>query len=178
MVVDVLAPVAVDTTYSYRAPSSLKLEPGDCVSVPLGTRRATGVVWAVRPGGGDNLKAVAGLRDWPPLRQPLRDFIDWVARWTLGPRGMVLRMAIRAHEIVEPPPPKFGVVASGQAPARMTEARQRVLAALQGSGTPVPKSTLAERAECSASVIEGLIEDGALMSVALKPEPVVGALDP
>ncbi len=55
--VDVLAPVAVDTAYSYRAPSGLKLEPGQCVRMPLGAREATGVVWAVRPGGGDNLKS-------------------------------------------------------------------------------------------------------------------------
>ena len=79
------------------------------------------------------------IRDWPPLRQPLRDFIDWVARWTLGPRGMVLRMAIRANEIVEQPPPKFGVVATGKPPARMTEARQRVLAALEGGEAPPSK---------------------------------------
>ena len=63
---------------------------------------ATGVVWAVRPGGGDNLKAIAATLDWPPLRAPLRDFIDWVARWTLSPRGMVLRMAIRAGELAPP----------------------------------------------------------------------------
>ena len=62
--------------------------------MPLGAREATGVVWAVRPGGGDNLKSIAANRDWPPLKAPLRDFIDWVARWTLSPRGMVLRMAI------------------------------------------------------------------------------------
>ena len=35
-VVDVLVPVAVDTAYSYRAPSELALEPGDFVGVPLG----------------------------------------------------------------------------------------------------------------------------------------------
>ena len=140
VVADVLVPVAVDTAYSYRAPLSLNLEPGACVSVPLGTRRATGVVWAVKPGGGDNLKSVAGLRDWPPLRQPLRDFIDWVARWTLSPRGMVLRMAIHVGEVIEPPTPKFGVIATGKAPARMTEARARVLAALAGAEAPVPKS--------------------------------------
>ena len=57
--VDVLAPVAVDTAYSYRAPSEWKLEPGACVRMPLGARLATGVVWAVRPAGGDNLKSVA-----------------------------------------------------------------------------------------------------------------------
>src|SRR5271170_4369599 len=178
VVADVLVPVAVDTAYSYRAPSGLKLEPGACVSVPLGTRRATGVVWAVKSGGGDNLKSIAGLRDWPPLRQPLRDFIDWVARWTLSSRGMVLRMAIRVGEVTEPPPPKFGVVATGKAPARMTEARARVLEALAGAEAPVPKSALSQSAECSTGVIDGLVADGALMSVALRPERIAAALDP
>ena len=177
VVADVLVPVAVDTAYSYRAPSGLALEPGACVSVPLGTRRATGVVWALRPGGGDNLKSIAGLRDWPPLRQPLRDFIDWVARWTLSPRGMVLRMAIRVGEVIEPPP-KFGLVATGKAPARITDARARVLAALAGLETPMPKSALSRIAQCSTGVIDGLIEDGALISVALAPERIAAALDP
>src|SRR5271165_1035200 len=157
VVVDVLAPVAVDTAYSYRAPAGLKLAPGACVSVLLGTRQATGVVWAVRAGGGDNLKSVAGVRNWPPLRQELRDFIDWVARWTLSPRGMVLRMAIRIGEVIEPPPQKFGVLATGKAPARMTEARARVLGALDGAVAPVPKSALSQSAECSTGVIDGLI---------------------
>ena len=134
LVVDVLAPVAVDTAYSYRAPSDWKLEPGTCVRVPLGARQATGVVWATRPAGGDNLKSVAAVLDWPPLRAALRDFIDWAARWTLAPRGMLLRMAIRAGEVAEPPAPKFGVLATGKAPARMTDARARVLAALANAG--------------------------------------------
>ena len=85
--VDVLAPVAVDTAYSYRAPSEWKLEPGQCVRAPLGARLTTGVVWAVRPAGGDNLKSVAATLDWPPLKAPLRDFIDWVARWTPSRAG-------------------------------------------------------------------------------------------
>src|SRR5271168_4683871 len=68
VVVDVLAPVAVDTAYSYRAPSGLKLEPGAFVRMPLGARIATGVVWAARPAGGDNLKPIAEILDWPPLR--------------------------------------------------------------------------------------------------------------
>ena len=44
--VDVLVPVALDQTYSYRVPDGLELAPGDLVSVPLGPRAATGVVWA------------------------------------------------------------------------------------------------------------------------------------
>ena len=118
------------------------------------------------------------IRDWPPLKQPLRDFIDWVARWTLSPRGMVLRMAIRAHEVVEPPAPKVGVVAAGKPPSRMTDARARVLAALAGVEAPISKAALAERAACSTSVIDGLIDDGALKPVALPPEKIAADLDP
>ncbi len=131
VVVDVLAPVAVDTAYSYRVPSGLKLEPGAFVRMPLGARFATGVVWAARAAGGDNLKSIAEMLDWPPLRPALRDFIDWTARWTLAPRGMLLRMAIRAGEVAEPPAPKFGLVATGKPPTRMTDARARVLTAAQ-----------------------------------------------
>ncbi|MBV9908744.1 MAG: DEAD/DEAH box helicase family protein, partial [Hyphomicrobiales bacterium] len=177
-VVDVLAPVAVDTAYSYRAPSRLKLEPGAFVRMPLGARTATGVVWATRSAGGDNLKPIAEALDWPPLRASLRDFIDWTARWTLAPRGMLLRMAIRAGEIAEPPAPKFGLVATGKGPARMTDARARVLAALAESNAPTPKAALAARAACSASVIYGLLADGALEAVALPPERGAAPLDP
>jgi primosomal protein N' (replication factor Y) len=178
VVADVLAPVAVDTAYSYRAPLGLKLEPGAFVRMPLGARLATGVVWAASPAGGGNLKSIAEVLDWPPLRAPLRDFIDWAARWTLSPRGMVLRMTIRAGEVAEPPAPKFGLIATGKAPTRMTEARARVLTALADSGAPTPKATLAARAGSSTSVIDGLIGDGALAAVALAPEKGATALDP
>ena len=177
-VFDVLAPVAVDTAYSYRAPSGLKLEPGGFVRMPLGARVATGVVWAARAAGGDNLKPIAEVLDWPPLRAPLRDFIDWTARSTLAPRGMLLRMAIRAGEVGEPPAPKFGLVATGKAPTRMTEARGRVLVALAETSAPTPKAVLAARAGCSTSVIDGLVADGALAAVALARESGVAMLDP
>ena len=48
MVVDIVAPVAVDTAYSYRVPAGLALQPGDLVDAPLGTRETVGVVWAAR----------------------------------------------------------------------------------------------------------------------------------
>jgi primosomal protein N' (replication factor Y) (superfamily II helicase) len=92
-VVDVLVPVALDKAYSYRA--AMPLAPGDLVAVPLGTREALGVVWDRDPdapsGAGGNLKAVVARHDWPPLPARLRRFIDWVAAYTLAPRGMVAR---------------------------------------------------------------------------------------
>ncbi len=177
-IADVLAPVAVDISYSYRVPADLTVLPGDFVEAPLGARITTGVVWAVREGSGDNLKPLAHLRELTPLRQPLRDFIDWVARWTLAPRGMVLRMAIRAPDAAPTlASPRLGVRLSGKPPTRLTPARTRVLAAL-GEGQCVVKSALAHAAECSAGVIDGLIDDGALELMALPPEPVAPTPDP
>jgi primosomal protein N' (replication factor Y) (superfamily II helicase) len=176
-VADVLPPVAVDVSYSYRVPAGLVVAPGDFVEIPLGSRTTTGVVWALREGGGDNLKPVQRRRDLTPLRKPLRDFVDWVARWTLAPRGMALRMAIRAPDAAPvPAAPRLGVKRSGKPPARLTPARARALAAL-GEAAFV-KSALAHAAECSVGVIDGLVDDGALDVVALAPEPVAPIPDP
>src|SRR5258708_22549352 len=45
-IVDVLVPVALDQSYSYRVPAGLDLAPGDVVRVPLGARETTGGVGA------------------------------------------------------------------------------------------------------------------------------------
>jgi primosomal protein N' (replication factor Y) (superfamily II helicase) len=106
-VADVLAPVAVDIAYSYRVPAGLHPRLGQFVEIPLGRSYTTGVIWALRESaGGDNFKSIAKLRDWAPLRKPLLDLIDWVSRWTLAPRGMVLRMATRAPEAAGAPAPQ------------------------------------------------------------------------
>ena len=41
-VVDVLVPVALNQTYSYRVPRGMELAPGDVVCVPLGPREVVG----------------------------------------------------------------------------------------------------------------------------------------
>ena len=177
-VADVLAPVAVDIAYSYRVPNGLNLQPGQFVEIPLGRSHTTGVVWSVREeAGGGNLKSIARIRDWAPLRRPLLDFIDWVSRWTLAPRGMVLRMAIRAPEAAGPPAARLGVRKTGKTPARLTPARLRVLAAL-GDEASIAKSALAEAAECGTGVIDGLVDDGALEIIALAQEPIAAAPNP
>ncbi len=125
-------PVALDQTYSYRVPDGLELAPGDLVSVPLGARGETmGVVWAENanpnPRLHNRMKDVADKLDVPPLKPELRKFVDWVADYTLAPRGMVLRMALRMGEHLGPARERVGVRLAGPPPARMTPARARVL---------------------------------------------------
>ena len=180
-VVDVLVPVALDHAYSYRVPDDLDLAPGDLVSVPLGPRAATGVVWTdnveVRPGLHNRLKEVEGKLDVPPLKPELRRFIDWVAAYTLGARGMVLRMALRMGEHLGPARERVGVRLAGPPPARMTPARQRVLALL-ADGLARGKGEVAEEAGVSVGVLDGLIDEGTLVTLVLPPEPVARPPDP
>src|SRR5436190_187056 len=180
-VVDVLLPVALDQAYSYRVPEELMLAPGDLVSVPLGARVATGVVWAENanpnPRLDNRMKDVEEKLDLPPLKPELRTFIDWVSGYTLTARGTVLRMALRMGEHLGPARERVGVRLAGSAPKRMTAARNRVLALL-ADGLARAKSDVAEGAGVSPGVIDGLVDEGTLESLVLAPEPVARAPDP
>jgi primosomal protein N' (replication factor Y) len=170
-IVDVLVPLAVDRPYSYKA--SEVLNPGDIVRVPLGNREETGVVW---PGSGQapaktKLKSVIAKSDLPRLPLELVKLIDWIADYTLAPRGMVLRMALRRSSELGAAREKIGVRVTGEQPTRMTEARARVLSLLE-NGLLRSKSEAAEEAGVSPGVIDGLIDQGALEAVALPPEPI------
>jgi primosomal protein N' (replication factor Y) len=177
-IAEILLPVAIDHSYSYLVPRGIAVAPGDFVEVPLGTRMTNGVVWEARSGvAGVNLKAIVSRLDIPPLAANLRKFIDWVARWTLSPRGMVLRMATGAPLQAGPEPVRAGVRLAGLPPRRMTATRARVLAAAEG-GLAFSKAALAEAAACSSGVIDTLIDEGTLETIALPPEPAALACDP
>ncbi|MDQ2954779.1 MAG: DEAD/DEAH box helicase, partial [Pseudomonadota bacterium] len=179
-IVDVLVPVALDQAYSYRVPAGLDLKPGDFVCVPLGPVERTGVVWGEghpRPGLHNKLKDIIEKLDIPPLKDELRRFVDWVADYTLGARGMVLRMTMRMGEHLGPARERLGVRLSGPPPARMTAARARVLNLL-ADGMARAKSDAAREAGVSAGVIDGLIDEGTLETEVLPAEPVAAPPDP
>lgn len=170
-IVDVLVPLAVGRPYSYTTTQALA--PGDIVYVPLGNREETGVVW---PGAGQapaatRLKGVIGKADLPRLPLELVKLIDWIADYTLSPRGMVLRMALRRSAELGAAREKVGVRVTGIKPERMTEPRARVLSLLE-NGLLRSKSEAAEEAGVSPGVIDGLIDQGALEAIALPPEPI------
>jgi primosomal protein N' (replication factor Y) len=180
-VVDVLVPVALDRAYSYRVPETLALAPGDIVSVPLGAREATAVVWAENPKPNprlDNrLKDVEEKLELPPLRPELRSFVEWVANYTLSSRGMVLRMCLRMGEHLGAERERVGVRLAGPPPQRKTVARERVLTLL-ADGMVRGKSEAAREASVSAGVVDGLIDEGTLETIVLPPEPVAETPDP
>ncbi|MCG5234931.1 primosomal protein N' [Xanthobacter oligotrophicus] len=182
--VDVLLPLGLDTPYSYLVPEGMTLSPGDLVHVPLGARGMIGCVWPRPPGGGSGkpvdvakLKAVKAKLDYVPLPPDLLKLVDWMADYTLAPRGMVLRMALRHGESPGAGRERVGVRLAGPAPARMTAARARLLDLL-ADGFVRGKSEAAREAGVSPSVVDGLVDEGALETVVLPPEPAAYPPDP
>ena len=169
-VVDVLVPVALNQTYSYRVPDGVELNPGDVVSVPLGPREVTAVVWADNPDPDprlhNRLKDAGDKLDVPPLKPELRSFVDWVANYTLSARGMVLRMTLRMGEHLGPERVRMGVRLVGAPPQRMTSARHRVIEALSDRLLHA-KSEVAREAGVSPGVIDGLVDEGTLAAEAM-----------
>ena len=144
-IVDVLVPVALDHAYSYRAPAGAR-PLASAISSRCRSGRARRSAWCgpttcrCGPGLHNRLKDVEAKLDYPPLREELRNFVDWVANYTLAPRGMVLRMAL-AHGRARPGArarrgaarrPAAAAHDAG-APPRARGARRR-LAAHQGRG--------------------------------------------
>ncbi|GBQ42617.1 primosomal protein N' [Komagataeibacter saccharivorans] len=176
----------------YLVPPALAMaRPGDIVTVPLGRRTETGVIWDATSSlppefmpppqkevPASRLKPVAARLDLPPLPAQLRQFVDWVAAYTLSPPGMVLAMALRANALAAPPRPASGWVAASPLPTglRLTPPRQKVLDA--ASASPLSTGDLARQAGVSTAVIRGLAQAGALNAVEITPPPPFATPDP
>ncbi|NKX63579.1 primosomal protein N' [Labrenzia sp. 5N] len=174
-IASVLVPVAVAGAYTYKVPPGQSVVPGTIVKVPLGPREVIGAVWDIEPDAAINpkkLKTISHVYDkTPPLDDDLRRFVDWVANWTLGAPGMVLRMVLRSEEALEPEAPVPGVRRiEGAEPDRLTPARGRVLATME-DGFAWTKSGLAHAAGVSASVIDGLLQQDVLETVLMPSAP-------
>ena len=172
-VAEILIPLALDAPYSYAVPGGLDLAVGDVVQVPLGPREIVGVVWGLtETAGRSNLRPVTGTLPYAPLSEPLRSLVDWIARYTLAPKGSALAMVLRLpDEAAAAETARVAVRLTDKPPSRPTAARAKVVAtaadrALRG------KSALAKEAGVSLSVIDGLIDDGVLETIAVEPEPV------
>src|SRR5262249_16719236 len=169
-IVDVLVPVALNQTYSYRVPRGMELKAGDVVGVPLGPREVLAVVWAENanpdPRLHNRLKDVSEKFDVPPLKSELRSLVDWVANYTLSARGMVLRMSLRMGEDLGPERARMGVRLVGAPPKRLTPARGRLIDVLS-DGLLHGKSEAAKEAGVSTGVVDGLVDEGTLVTEAM-----------
>ncbi len=166
--VPVLLPYPFPAPFDYAVPEGLDPRPGDVVLVPLNRRQETGVVWDGPPDAtvpDNKLKPLISLVDTPPMREPLRRLIDWMAAYTLSPPGEVMAMALRV--VQQAPGPATGWRRADPLPeSRMTDARRKVLAVL-GAGEALSTQDLARAAGVGASVVRGMADHGLLVPALL-----------
>jgi len=178
--VPVMVPLPVPKPYSYLVPEGVHVQAGSLVQVPLGPRQVFGVVWKdadeekLDPA---KLKPITAVFDCPPLKDDMREFLEWIALYTLSPPGLVARMALRAPAAFDPEPMVEGLRLTDERPERMTPARGRVIATAE-NGPAWTRSGLAHAAGVSTSVVDGLAAQGVFEHVFLSPPPVTAPPDP
>lgn len=160
----VLTAEPLDRLLDYRAPEGGCML-GAFVQVPLGPRRVLGVVWGPGEGRFDpaKIRAVHKLLDVPPMREELQEFLTRAGEYTLTPLSQMLRLATRAPGLGDPPAMRKIYRLGAQPPARLTEARARVLQVLEDyGGLAFTMGELSASAGVTSSVIKGLVAQGAL----------------
>ncbi len=154
----------LDRLLTYRAPEGGCWQ-GAYVEVPLGPRKVLGVVWGPGEGGFDasKLRSVIRVLDVAPMRTEMAEFLTRVGDYTLTPMAQMLRLATRAPGLTDPPSMRK-IYRLGEArPERMTDARRRVIEALETyGGLAFTLSELAEMAGVTPSVVKGLVTQGAV----------------
>ena len=162
-----LLPLPLAGVLDYRVAEGLDVAPGDIVLVPLNGRDRVGVVWDGNPAAdlpNDRLKSISTIDGRFNIDTSLRQFIDWVAAYTLSPPGVVLAMALRCRAL-EPERPTLGVRRSSTPVSQTTPGRQRTLATLGES--VMSAAQLAQRAGVSASIIRAMLRGGWLETAPL-----------
>lgn len=178
--VGVLIPRPPGRMLDYLAPEG-GCDAGQLVEVPLGPTRALGCVWGPAEGGLDRARLRPILRplDAPPLRAELRAFLARAADYTLTAPGLMLYLATRAPGLMDGPASRRVFLPSGTAPARMTEARSRVLEVFAAhGGAPLALAEIARAAGVGAGVVQGLAAQGVLIEAQAPRDGPYPRLDP
>ena len=147
------------------------LPPGTVVGVPLGRRDIVGVVWDDPPDTEithDRLKPVRGVASRVWLTAELRAFVDFVARYTMTPRGAVLKMVLRNGDGLAEKRPRTALALTGVEPPRWTPARRAAAAALAAGA--LPRAELVAASGASPAVISSLIKAGVIAEVTCPEE--------
>ena len=154
---------------------------GAFVEVPLGPRRVLGVVWGPGRGGFDLKKARSILRvlDAAPMREEMQEFLRRAGEYTLTPLPMMLRLATRAPGLSDPPSMQKIYRLGDAEPARLTDARARVLEVLRDhGGLGFTLKEVSDLAGVTSSVVKGLVAQGAVLEEDTPRDTPFARLDP
>lgn len=167
--VDILLPQRVGQAYTYASMKNVEL--GQFVEVPLRNQTVPGVVWAINADA-PQIKAKQILKQYDCQIMPerTREFIRWVAQYTLSPIGNVLKMAMSVTEALSPENMKTGLALADDIDEKLlTPKRQQVLDYLRTDATPLSATELSVKSVVSTATIKAMLQAGLLKEVDLPP---------
>ena len=170
----VLVPYPLSRAYDYLLPENMVLQPGDYVRVPLGKRDTIGVVWTLDDNDDVDpakLKPVQQRFSFDAMPQVHRQFLEWVARYTMSDLGSVLKMSLSAPEALQPPKGAAAYTLPEKIPEPLPAARRRIIDLLM-DGVPRRAVDIAKLVGCSSTLLRSMAAAGQLKSVSLSaPAP-------
>ncbi len=176
----VLVPYPLSRAYDYLVPQNMPVAAGDYVRVPLGKRDTIGVVWTTDADDAKvdpaKLKSVLQKFTFDPMPQVHRQFIEWVARYTMSDVGAVLKMSLSAPEALQPPKSVPVFTLTGNIPAKLPASRQKIIELLK-DGVPRRAVDIAREAGCSAAVVRAMAVAGQLQTLAGTPRAPCSMVD-
>lgn len=93
--IEVLLPLPLDQTYTYKISDTSIISRGQFVRVSFRGRSMVGVVWGVSEKTSvKTLKEIEETLSVLPFSEKLCEFLEWVSRYTLSPKGSVLKLAL------------------------------------------------------------------------------------
>ncbi len=157
------------------------VDPGTLVHAPFGARHLMGCVW--RQGIGDRHLKAQQIKRADAISGDVRfapsflTFIDWMAEWTCIPRGLILKAALApgagrpGHMSAKLSAPAITHLSrclndAARDIGRLSRKRLQVWDILD-SGS-MPPSLLRQRAQCSDSVLRGMVDGGWLRKIKVK----------
>ncbi|WP_280528007.1 primosomal protein N' [Bartonella queenslandensis] len=186
-IVSVLVPLPIAHAYSYKVSSSMEVELGSFVRVPIMGRELCGFIVDIGEQTKDGqrtasvvrekLRSVLHVFDCPPLKAEMITFLRFVSRYTMTPFGLVARLVLSVPAALEPEAQMLGLRYCGGNVERLTPARSRILELVR-SEKIWTRSGLAHAAGTSVSVVEGLKALGIFEEVKVPAPDLVGMPDP
>ena len=167
--VNVLLATALDKTLDYLAAAPLPR--GTLVEVPLAGRKEVGVVLGEASGevAAAKLKPITRVAQTPPVPESLLHFIDWVADYTLAPRGAALALALPKLAFAHPrkpyAPPEYRANLSALTPEQ--QAAYKAIAARRAPVYLLDGVTGSGKTEVYFHLIEEALQSGQQVLVLL-----------
>ena len=92
----VLVTKPFDKTFTYKTKNNMKVKVGNVVRVPFGSRKSqVGVVYDISDNNIESnkftIKEIEIIYNKLILNKKLLKLIDWIANYTLAPKGLVLK---------------------------------------------------------------------------------------